>query len=325
MNSNLCREALNWGGTVTPLLIPSNLTGGTGLANPSIYNDGDRLIMNLRHINYTLYHAEGDKQYGSKWGALSYVHPENDRHLRTINYFCIINGDMQIDKFYKVDTSKFDTDPQWEFIGLEDARLVKWFDKYYLCGVRRDTTSNGVGRIELSQIIEDDDSVKEVTRDRIEPPNNANSYCEKNWMPILDKPYHFVKWSNPTEVVRVYPEEKRSEQVFLSDKIMSLDYDLRGGSHVIKYKDYYYALTHAVRLWNNPIGQKEGKYRHVMIKWDANWNIVSMSSQFSFMTAEIEFCCGMAAWNDSLIMSFSFQDNSSYLLKIPLEKITMFA
>ena len=37
-----------------------------------------------------------------------------------------------------------------DFIGLEDGRLLKWNDKYYLTGVRRDTTTNGQGRMELS-------------------------------------------------------------------------------------------------------------------------------------------------------------------------------
>lgn len=42
---------------------------------------------------------------------------------------------------------------------------------------------------------------KETERSRIEPP--TKSYCEKNWMPILDMPFHYVKWTSPTEVVKV--------------------------------------------------------------------------------------------------------------------------
>ena len=52
----------------------------------------------------------------------------------------------------------------WDFVGLEDARLVKWNETYYLCGVRRDTTTNGQGRMELSEIDIKDDSVKELKR-----------------------------------------------------------------------------------------------------------------------------------------------------------------
>ncbi len=35
--------------------------------------------------------------------------------------------------------SELDVPPVWTFIGLEDGRLVKWDEKYYLIGVRRDT------------------------------------------------------------------------------------------------------------------------------------------------------------------------------------------
>ena len=51
-----------------------------------------------------------------------------------------------------MDTSKLDVKPVWEFIGLEDARLMYWDDNIYLSGVRRDTKPDGEGRMELSII-----------------------------------------------------------------------------------------------------------------------------------------------------------------------------
>jgi len=50
----------------------------------------------------------------------------------------------------KVDTSALDVTPMWEFVGEEDCRVVQWLGDYYLVGVRRDTTTNGVGRMEYS-------------------------------------------------------------------------------------------------------------------------------------------------------------------------------
>ena len=52
-------------------------------------------------------------------------------------------------------------------------------------------------KIELSEIEFDKESAQEVKRYKIPAPNEKdNPYCEKNWMPILHMPYHFVKWSN---------------------------------------------------------------------------------------------------------------------------------
>ena len=52
-----------------------------------------------------------------------------------------------------------------------------------------------------------------INRNRIEVPD-INSYCEKNWMPILDEPFQFVKWTNPTEIMKVNLETNTSEQVY---------------------------------------------------------------------------------------------------------------
>ena len=66
----------------------------------------------------------------------------------------------------------------WDFIGLEDARVVRWGGNLYITGVRRDTKINGEGRMELSEI-DSLESANEISRVRIEPPNNPDSYCEK--------------------------------------------------------------------------------------------------------------------------------------------------
>ena len=92
--------------------------------------------------------------------------------LRTRNAF---TNSFEENQLEFIDTSLLDQEPKWEFVGLEDARIVIWDGKTYLCGVRRDTTTNGEGRMELSEIVDG----KEVNRYRIEPPN-GHTYCEKN-------------------------------------------------------------------------------------------------------------------------------------------------
>jgi GR25 family glycosyltransferase involved in LPS biosynthesis len=311
--NNLVKKVLDSGGSITPLLIPSDLTNGTGLMNPSIYVDKGKLILNLRHVNYTLYHCEGEQLFINRWGPLSYLNPENDIHLRTTNWLCELNDDLTIKNWNKVDTSKLDVEPVWEFIGLEDGRLVRWDDKLYLCGVRRDTKTNGEGRMELSELKKH----KEVKRSRIEPPNDPNSYCEKNWMPIIDMPYHFVKWTNPTEVVKVNPETNTSETVVLKEGVGEFQ-NLRGGSQIIPYGDDRICIIHEVDLWKNKLEQRDAKYTHRLVIWDKDWNIKHISEPFSFMGGEIEFCCGLAKYQDNLLITFGFQDNAAYILKMPI-------
>jgi hypothetical protein len=323
MENNLVRRCLLEGGIIRPLLIPASETGGLGIMNPSILIENDDILVNLRQVNYTFYHSE-KKTFLHPWGELVYIHPEADQHLRTWNWFCKLDNTLNIKSQFKIDTSLFDTyQPQWEFVGLEDGRLVKWDEKYYLTGVRRDTTTNGEGRMELSELKITDSYVKEISRVRIEPPNDKNSYCEKNWMPILDQPFTYVKWSNPTEVVEVNPITGASKTTHLINHLnLSLKRDIRGGSQLLSIGGgRYLALTHEVDLFKSKTGRKDATYYHRFLVWDKNWNIISYSDEFLFMDGLVEFSIGIADYDNHFLITFGFQDNSAYILKAPKSTI----
>ena len=313
----LVKCAIDAGGSIHPLIIPADQTNGTGLMNPSIYIDGDKILCNIRHVNYTLYHSER-KQFQHRWGPLQYIHPENDIKLRTWNYIAELNEDLTIKTVNKVDTSKLDVEPLWEFIGLEDARLFRWNDTLYHCGVRRDTTTNGQGRMELSELEISSSSAKEIKRTRIPATKLNDTYCEKNWMPVLDQPFTYVKWCNPTEVVKFDPVNNTTTTIHLDETtyIQGVP-DFRGSSHVIPYGDYYIALIHEVNLFKSPAGEKDGTYLHRFLVWDKNWNLIKYTDTFSFMKADIEFCCGATFYKGDLLLSFGFQDNAAFIVKMP--------
>jgi predicted GH43/DUF377 family glycosyl hydrolase len=167
MLANFSKSVLEQGGNIIPLLIPSSETNGTGLFNPSVFNDDGNLIVNIRHCQYTLYHCENEQKFPARWGGpLHYLNPENDISLTTTNFLCTLNDDFTVKKYSKVNMMNL-SKPMWEFIGLEDGRLVKWDDKLYLSGVRRDTETTGIGRIELSELNVNKDSVIEISRNRI--------------------------------------------------------------------------------------------------------------------------------------------------------------
>ena len=310
---NLCKKALENGGSVNYLTIPSNLTKGLGITNPSLLLENGKYLLNLRNVEYALYHCEGEQKFQTIWGVLAYLNAEDDIVLRTINFLCELDiNTLAIDKYKKVDTSKLDIKPIWQFIGLEDARVVYWDNDICLTGVRRDTKTDGEGRMEISKI---NTNVSEIERHRIEPP--TPSYCEKNWMPIVDMPYHYVKWTNPTEIVKVNIEKRTSETIHLVEQNIKFPRDIRGGSQVIKVGNFNIALTHEVELWKNEKGNKDAQYFHRFIVWDSEWNIVAHSDAFKFMTAFIEFSCGLAFDGNSFIIPFGFQDSTSFILKLP--------
>ena len=321
--SNLCKLSLDHGGNISKLTIPSSESLGDGLTNGSLLYHNNKWLLNLRRVGYLLYHSENNQKFPSPWGPLVYLNPEDDCVLRTINYVCELDSSFEIAKTFKTDTSLLDVKPLWEFIGLEDARLQYWNNKLYQTGVRRDTTTNGEGRMELSTITKVGNTYKELDRVRITPPDprsnaKGGSYCEKNWMPINDMPNHYIKWSSPTEIVKVDPKKGTSEMVNIVEQPnLGFKRDLRGSSNVIKYKDYWVSIIHEVDLWFNKENEKDSIYYHRFIVWDKDWNIVFKSEEFDFMTARIEFTCGLAFKDNKFLIPFGFQDTTSFLLQLP--------
>jgi hypothetical protein len=325
MFENFVKHVTSGGGIIKPLLIDPKLTNGLGLMNPSVYIDDGKILVNIRSVNYTLYNCE-TPHYEHVWGPLVYIHPEDNLVLATKNYLCILNDELNIDWYKLVDTSKFDTKPIWDFHGLEDARLVRWDGKLYMTGVRRDCNTIGSGRMELSEIEMSNDYVKEVSRTRIPlvgEPGEICSYCEKNWMPIINKPFHYVKWGNPTEVVKYDFETDRTIQVSHTN-IHNIAHDLRGGSQVIPYKDGYLGLHHITYLTKVAAGRRDGMYRHQFTYWDKDWNPIKRSPVFSFLTGKVEFTCGLAEYGDSFLITFGFMDNAAYILKTPKKVLEEF-
>lgn len=313
--SNFVKLALENGGSIYPLLTPSNYLKGPSLTNPSIYNDNGKIIVNLRNINYTLYHSE-KKKFEHQWGPLVYIHPENDVRLRTWNIICEMDENMRIKKYNHIDTSKHPDKELWEFVGLEDVRVFRWEGKLYTCGVRRDLDTIGTGRMELCEIEITESGVKELSQYRMPCPGDDSEYCNKNWMPILDMPYHFVKWTNGTNIVYYDINNNTTESVVQKEWKDLECIDLRGGSQIIPFGDCRICLVHETFLYKSPAGRKDGDYKHRFIIWDKDWNIVKVSKRFSFMNAEIEFAVGMCEYKNDYLITFGFQDNAAYLLKV---------
>jgi hypothetical protein len=302
MEKNLVKYILNNGGDIYPLIIPSELTNGTGLMNPSVMVKEGKIFVVIRHVNYTFYHSE-KKLFQHPYGPLTYIHPENDLHLRTLNWFCELSDNFEINKFCKIDTSKFDIyEPLWEFVGLEDARLIEWDNKLYISGVRRDTTTNGQGRMELSELEIDKKNwtAKEVSRIRIEAPIDKDSYCEKNWMPILDRPFQYIKWTSPTEVVKADPKTGKSQQLFVTENVKPPT-DQRGGSQVLQWGKYYIAITHEVVLFKNYLKQKNGTYRHRLCVWDEKFTLIGISPKTSSKALDTSGSLGITSYPPTLI------------------------
>lgn len=310
------QDVLARGGMIKPLLIDPKDLIGPSITNPSVLVTGDRILLNLRNVNYTMFHAE-KRRFEHFWGALCYIHPENDNHLRTNNFIAELDHNLDIKWYSEIDSSEFDTyTPTWDFVGLEDIRLVEWEGKIYGIGVRRDLDDVGTGRMEAIELDIRGTNVKEVSRYRIPGPPPDQEYCMKNCTPILDKPNHLLKWCNPTALMKFAPGEQ-TEVMEMSGFYEGVDPHLRGGSQVIPYKNGYLTIIHETHMSSTERGMKDADYLHRFIYWDKDFKNLKQSKLFSFLGMRIEFCCGIAQYGEDFLITFGGQDNTGYIVKTP--------
>lgn len=328
----LVNYALNRGGSIHPVILPKELTGETGLMNPSVYVHDGRILINVRHVNYILYHSEA-KKFPHQWGPLLYVHPENDVTLTTHNIMCELDDNMKLIHSGRVNMALDTGRPTWNFIGLEDCRLFSWENRIFLCGVRRDAYDDqGTGRMEMAEIEFRNGEWVEVSRNPIPAPGDDSSYCEKNWMPIMDMPYHFVKWCNPTEVIHYEIENRKTTTKKLEKEkfYTQFNQDLRGGSQVVGIGDgKRMAFVHETNLHKDTFVRKDGNYSHRVVVWDEDWNIVHSTKSFYMMGTHfehskateytIEFITGTAFYKNDILISYGLSDNACFVLRMPQE------
>lgn len=314
----LATEIVKCGGRVLPLVMPNIPADGTGLSNPSIINTNGKLYVVLRNMNCVIFHSEKNK-FKHHSGPYQFQRINDINVLSSDTYFFELNEDLSVKNYTKLDTA--DIDPKittQRHAGLEECRLSYWDNKFYVSATRWNP-ENG-GRMELCEIDITPNSVKAISRFVIPVPDGVISQnCEKNWMPVLDMPFHYIKWSNPTQLVEFNPKDNTCSTKYLS-QTTDFPYQLRGGSQVIKIQNYYVAIVHNTYTYNDEHSKFNGNYAHFFIIWDMNWNIVKISNPFKLFNSNIEYICGMCLHKDKLLITAGLQNNVAFLMELPFNK-----
>ena len=325
---NIC---LHGGADIIPIHLPNGRdTRWPGFCNPSILwdeKDQDFKFI-LRNVNYVLHANKYIDKNWTGWGPLYYANPDFDgKNLKTQNYIAASKDPFTNPfVFSLIKTAPYT--PRWEFQGQEDARVVRWNDQLMTTGVRRDDNTTGQGRMEIMHLKDSgsNDAVEysQGYTVRIQGPGKDDSYCEKNWMPITDIPYHYVQCTNPTRIYKVN-SGGGIELVVEKPKINLpgheyplMEHDmLRGSSQCIPWNGGHVAIVHTCELWFTGNHRKVARYNHLFVFWDADWNIKATSPVFSFNDHPVEFTCGLAFHDGFFYIPFALQDNHTYLMKVP--------
>lgn len=280
--------------------------------NPSIAIVNDIAYINLRAVNYNLLNFT-KREFTIDDQPILYLN-YIEHGLATENYFGTIDLDtLEIQQLSKVKMMNLHT-PQWNFTGLEDVRIIPWDGNIYLCGVRRDIEDTGIGRQELSKIEYINNEWTEVERDRIPASGDDTAYCEKNWMPILDKPYTWIKWCSPFEIAEYDINIKKLDVYFPGNYKQCF----RGDSHVIHIDNYYYCFVHdcfTLQL-NERTNARISKYWHYILRINEDLSPAGFYGPFSYDNRiNIEFGCGLALKDDFCYLTYSENDTTGYIVK----------
>lgn len=283
------------------------------ICNATVYNDNGRILTNLRSVNFIQCFERDVTKSQCFYGNLAYITRDDDNALRTVNYLGEINDNLETINVHSFNFIENDN-PVYEMIGLEDVRLVRWNGELWGIGCNRDFDSSGY--CNMVMVLIDEETGNEKRRVVIK---NIHSYIEKNWVPIIDKPYHFMRWANPLEIYKVDIETGIPELVINKEQQINIDYDghlLRGSSQVIPWKDYYITIIHVVELSASERGDKIGCYLHQFLVWDKEFNLVNYSPLFNFAKNDSEFCVGLCLKDNDFYIPFSTGDSTQYILKV---------
>ena len=265
-----------------------NFTPPNGYApmNPSVLVVGDRRLVLVRTVNYKV----ADGQYPTTDGS---------GIIKTKNWI------VEMDETWKstrivplVDATDLER-TSYPVEGFEDCRIYPTGDGFAASATVRDL---GDGRCEMAILTLDEEwkvTAARVIRDY------EHDRPQKNWMPILEQPHHFLYMCDPTIVIDCKPEGT-VERSRVSDLDQNLT-ELRGGSQVIPHGDGFLCLVHEVVFTPGRV------YLHRFIKLSAEFVIQTVTEPFFFCSRGIEFAAGLARDGDRLVASFGINDASAHL------------
>lgn len=276
--------------TNTPLdMYPSNAT---------ITRWRGHLVVNMRLLNYTVSYYTHSRAECNHGYTENYIGVLNDS---------TINGHV-IQRTYS--SNRYGLFSDAAFSGREDIRLVVWNDRLYGICSRPDVKDHIV-----MELLEFDEEFNVYHVCYIDTGVN-----EKNWMPISDKPFHFMYSCNTGRVIRV---ELNGGFEFVNEREAQCEW-LSGSTQLINYKDGYIGVVH--RAHNM-------RYESQFVKFDKNYNIEQRSvwyrfsnpsvERFEIITEEFgrEFCCGIYQDDSNIYVTYSIMDTCPQLLTIPMSVI----
>ena len=237
------------------------------------YIEGSQKTLVTRYVNYKI--GEG--------GRYTVFHP--DGQLQTRNLMSTLSDDYAtIHDSQFLDESTIGIPTYMEgarYVGLEDVRMFK---SGFVASSAAYTQDHSI-RI-VQGVICDGKFVSGIV---LQPPNGIYTSCEKNWIPISKSDCYIYRW-HPYEIICA---DKNGKTTTVSSKVIpNTLFEKVRGSTVPIWSDTDSCYICVVHWTNGSVGTLE--YYHMLVKLDAEYQVVSWSQPFHFSNLQIQYCLGFA-------------------------------
>ncbi len=227
---------------------------------------------------------------------------------KTINHVFILDNQLRLMRSTKLDDSLVRYSGSPAEAGIEDCRLFVHNGDVW--GVGAATKKVG-GHFYVRQIIFRLSNNKIV---EFYYGPQINGRIEKNWVPIENEYVISLLYSvNSNSLIKL---EDGCFTVPALD--FSRDFNLRGGSPLVRFGDYYLGIAHSP-----PQEFPEIKiyYVHYFVVFDSSFRHGETSEPFFLRRKGIEFVCGLHVDEEWVYISYGVADRAAEIMKIPMATI----
>jgi len=279
-------------------------------SSPSIIQDGDGYIYNIRAVNYKI------RENGS------YDVKDEKNIVRTRNFILKLDKDFNIISDFELGSDLSVLNPRYSshILGLEDVRVFSDNDNNkYFFATCCETLPKFCPRIVFGSY---DDEGNLLFLKALQIPDSSNDNCEKNWLPFVteDNRVRFIYSFSPLKIYEVDTETfnvklilEKKEEIFkdeLRDHVFR-DYEFRGSSPPIRYNDGWLLTIHQV-LYTTP-----RKYYHRFVWYNKDFTERKYGPLFYFEKIGIEYNLSICFKGDNeLLITYSVNDGCQKICSI---------
>jgi len=245
-------------------------------------NDRDKLIVNLRYVNYRI-----DEKGG-------YVNREK---IKTINVIAIV--DIENAEIENQFILGYNEEEDGHYVGLEDIRLYAQNDTIFYNANRG--LKNGEMKVEHGKI----DLLAQKCTNSVFLQRDGSGSLEKNWVLFEDEtsttPAIIYGWS-PLIIGKIEGDKFIETNQQISPPCFK---HLRGSTNGVKIGDEIWFLCHAVSY------EDRRYYYHMLVVLDANTHKVKKyTPYFTFEKEKVEYTLGFSYFENEneLIIGYSIYD-----------------